>query len=200
MFTGIIQDIGTIQSIDKAGDWRFVIQTHELSLAQTALGASIACSGCCLTVVEKGNDWFAVDVSHETLSKTTLSEWSEGYGLNLEPSLCVGDELGGHIVSGHVDGLAELISVTKNNDSHILRFRLPSDYQAFIAQKGSIALDGVSLTVNTVEGAEFEVNIIPHTWDKTTLGRLSVGAKVNFEIDMLARYVMRQREVENAKQ
>lgn len=195
MFTGIIQDIGTITSARKSGDWRFVIETQNLDVANKALGASICCSGCCLTVVEKGDNWFAVDVSQESLSKTTLKHWGEGTKINLEPSLCVGDELGGHIVSGHVDGIATLEKIETSEDSHILTIRIPDEYAAFVAQKGSIALNGVSLTVNTVEGSAFTVNIIPHTWEVTTLGDLKAGDPLNFEIDMLARYIQRQREV-----
>ncbi|HCQ71332.1 MAG: riboflavin synthase [Alphaproteobacteria bacterium] len=194
MFTGIIQDIGTVQSIDKQGDWRFVIKTA-LPLADKPLGASIACAGCCLTVVEKGADWFAVDVSGESLSKTTLGTWEQGTRLNLEPALRAGDELGGHIVSGHVDGLATLQSIKPENDSHILRFSVPQEFAAYIAPKGSITLNGVSLTVNDVENNEFTVNIIPHTWEVTTLGHLKAGDALNFEVDMLARYILRQREV-----
>lgn len=195
MFTGIIQDIGTVKSISRNGDWRFVIQTN-IPLHDKAIGASIACAGCCLTVVEKGDDWFAVDVSHESLNKTTLKNWEEGSRLNLEPSLRLGDELGGHIVSGHVDGLATLDTITKREDSHELWFTLPSDFAPYVAEKGSITLSGVSLTVNDVKGASFNVNIIPHTWQVTTLGGLQEGDTINFEIDMLARYIARQREFE----
>lgn len=193
MFTGIIQDIGIVQRLDKTGDWRFEIKTA-LPLAQKPLGASIACAGCCLTVIEKGEDWFAVNVSAESLSKTILKNWQEGTHLNLEPALCVGDELGGHIVSGHVDGVATLVEITPAGESHILRFRVPESFARYIAPKGSIALDGVSLTVNAVEGCDFTVNIIPHTWQVTTLGNLKAGDCLNFEVDMLARYIVRQQE------
>ena len=149
MFTGIIQDIGTVKSITKDGDWRFIIRTG-LDLTHTQIGASIACAGCCLTVVEKGEDWFAVDVSAESLSKTTLGTWEEGTRINLEPALKIGDELGGHIVSGHVDGLATLLDSVADGDSHRLTIQIPEGFEGFIAAKGSVALDGISLTVNAV--------------------------------------------------
>ena len=191
MFTGIITDIGCVQSIDKNGDWRIVIRTDQFDLSSTLIGASIACSGCCLTVIEKGNDWFSVDVSTESLSKTIISGWTEGSKINLEAALKVGDELGGHIVSGHVDGLGELIDIKEEGDSHRLSFVVPDDLAHYIAPKGSVTIDGISLTVNEVEGSTFGVNIIPHTWDNTTLSNLKAGYKVNIEIDMLARYVAR---------
>ncbi|MCB1532475.1 MAG: riboflavin synthase [Alphaproteobacteria bacterium] len=194
MFTGIIQNIGTVKSIAKDGDWRIVIETG-LDLSATPIGASICCSGCCLTVVEKGADWFAVDVSGESLSKTIIGSWAEGARINIEPSLKLGDELGGHIVSGHVDGLAELVSVEEEGDSYRLKLRAPQELAKFIAPKGSVTLDGISLTVNEVEGDVFGVNIIPHTWENTTLSDLKPGARLNIEIDMLARYVARQLEV-----
>lgn len=191
MFTGIITDIGTVRSVDKnGGDVRFGIQTN-FDLSKTDIGASIACAGCCLTVVEKQNDVFFVDVSAESLSKTTIGTWEECTKINLEQALKMGDELGGHIVSGHVDGLAILKSITPEGDSHRFVFEVPEKFAKFIAPKGSISLDGVSLTVNEVDGPTFGVNIIPHTWDNTTLGLLSEGDAVHFEIDMLARYVAR---------
>jgi len=193
MFTGIIQDIGTVQSIEKSGDWRIVIKTG-LDLSATPLGASIACSGCCLTVVEKGEDWFAVDVSAESLSKTVIGQWQEGTSVNIEPSLKLGDELGGHIVSGHVDGLAELKSMTQDGDSYRLKIQAPAELAKFVAPKGSVALNGISLTVNEVEGDVFGVNIIPHTWEQTTLSQIKEGDMLNIEIDMLARYVARMME------
>ncbi|MEM7643985.1 MAG: riboflavin synthase, partial [Pseudomonadota bacterium] len=159
------------------------------------LGASIACDGCCLTVVDRGRDgeggWFDVDVSAESLSKTGLGDWDVGVRVNLERSLKVGDELGGHIVSGHVDGVAEILSITPEGDSMRYRFRAPDTLARFIAPKGSIALGGTSLTVNEVEGAEFGVNLIPHTQQVTTWGGARVGDRVNLEIDTLARYVAR---------
>jgi riboflavin synthase len=191
MFTGIITDSGTITKIDASrGDKRFWIQTS-YDLDKIAIGASIACAGCCLTVVEKNNDQFAVDVSAETLSKTNLGQWEEGTRINLEQSLKMGDELGGHIVSGHVDGLARLERITPDGDSHRLTFSVPQEFAKFIAPKGSIALDGISLTVNEVDGNRFGVNIIPHTWDVTTMGDRKPGDTLHFEIDMLARYVAR---------
>jgi len=190
MFTGIITDIGYIRSIEKSGDWRISIKTA-LDLSHTQIGASIACSGCCLTVIEKGADWFAVEASAESLSKTIIQSWDEGTPLNLEPALKVGDELGGHIVSGHVDGLAELISIKEEGGSHRLSLKAPQSLAHFIASKGSVTLDGISLTVNEVEGAVFGVNIIPHTWQCTTLKTRRIGDKMNIEIDLLARYVAR---------
>lgn len=194
MFTGIITDIGTVRSVEKNGDWRIVIETH-LNLGATPIGASIACSGCCLTVVEKGDDWFAVDVSAESLSKTIIKNWQQGTRVNLEPSLKMGDEIGGHVVSGHVDGLAQLMSVKEEGDSYRLKIEAPDDLAGFIAPKGSVALDGISLTVNEVEGNVFGVNIIPHTWEQTTLSQRSPGDAINIEIDMMARYVARMLEV-----
>lgn len=190
MFTGIIQDIGSVRSIEKDGDWRIVITTA-MDISNTAIGASIACSGCCLTVVEKGADWFAVDVSAESLSKTIIGTWEQGTRVNLEPALRMGDELGGHIVSGHVDDLAELIEIKAEGDSHRLKIKAPSGLSHYIAEKGSVTLDGISLTVNEVEGDVFGINIIAHTWDNTTLGNATVGQHINIEIDMLARYVAR---------
>ncbi|MCB1721129.1 MAG: riboflavin synthase [Rhodospirillales bacterium] len=194
MFTGLIQDVGTVRSIDKNGDWRIVIETG-LDLEAALVGASIACNGCCLTVVEKGESWFAVEVSAESLSKTVIKNWQEGARVNLEPSLKLGDELGGHIVSGHVDGVVTLVSVESEGDSQRLKIRALKDLARFIAPKGSVALDGVSLTVNEVEGNVFGVNIIPHTWDHTNLSDKRVGDTLNIEIDMLARYVARMLEV-----
>ncbi len=195
MFTGIITDIGIISSVqNEGGDTRLGIQT-KFDLSKTDIGASIACAGCCLTVVEKQGDVFFVEVSAESLSKTNISAWSEGTKINLEQALKMGDELGGHIVSGHVDGLATLTALNKEGDSHRLTFEVPKELGGFIAPKGSVTLDGISLTVNEVsiisEGTTFGVNIIPHTWDNTTLGVIKIGDKVHLEIDMLARYVQR---------
>ncbi|WP_395662684.1 riboflavin synthase, partial [Aestuariivirga sp.] len=158
------------------------------------LGASIACNGCCLTVIEKGANWFAIQASAETLSKTTLGGWAEGTRINLERALKIGDELGGHIVSGHVDGLGEIVSITPEGASQRFRFRVPNELARFIAPKGSVAIDGTSLTVNEVEGNHFGVNIIPHTQAVTTWGTMVEGQRVNIEIDMLARYVARLTE------
>lgn len=193
MFTGIITDIGTVRSVRTAGDTRFEIATA-YDLATVGIGASIACNGCCLTVIEKGPDWFAIQASAETLSKTTLAEWTEGTRVNLERALRIGDELGGHIVSGHVDGLGEILSITPEGGSQRFRFRVPPALARFIAPKGSVAIDGTSLTVNEAEGDCFGVNIIPHTQAVTTWGAMRPGQRVNIEIDMLARYVARLTE------
>jgi riboflavin synthase len=197
VFTGIITDIGTVKRVEKRGDVRFEIATR-YDMASIAIGASIACSGCCLTVVEKGADWFAVDVSAESLSKTTLGKWQQGTHINLERALRMGDELGGHVVSGHVDGVGTILSVTPEGDSRRFRFRVPDELAKFIAPKGSIAIDGTSLTVNEVSRNEFGVNIIPHTQAVTTWGTAKAGDSVNIEIDMLARYVARLAEFERS--
>lgn len=193
MFTGIITDIGTVRAVEKAGDTRFEITTS-YDLSTVDMGASIACNGCCLTVIENGPDWFAIQASAETLSKTTLADWATGTPVNLERALKMGDELGGHIVSGHVDGLGEIVSITPEGDSMRFKFRVPDELARFIAPKGSVAIDGTSLTVNEVEGNTFGVNIIPHTQAVTTWGSMKVGQRVNIEIDMLARYVARLTE------
>lgn len=194
MFTGIVTDVGRVRAVrDTNRDRRFEIETA-FDLSTIDIGASISHAGCCLTVVEKGQDWFAVEVSGETLSLTTLGGWREGDPVNLERAAKVGDELGGHIVSGHVDGVGEVISIAEEGGSHRVRIRAPRPLHRYIAPKGSITVEGVSLTVNEVEDDVFGVNLIPHTWDVTTLGRLSVAAKVNLEIDMLARYLARWRE------
>lgn len=198
MFTGLITGIGTVSAVTPLGDGRdarFTIRTPENDIwagADKALGASIACSGCCLTVISFGPDWFTVEVSAETLAKTALAGWAEGTKINLEGSLRIGDEIGGHIVSGHVDGLAEVVSITPENGSTRFVFLLPAGLAPYVAAKGSVALNGVSLTVNEVEGAKFGVNIIPHTLVHTNFAALAVGDSVNVEIDMLARYVARQ--------
>lgn len=194
MFTGIVSDVGRIRAIrDTDRDRRFEVETS-YDLSTVALGASISHAGCCLTVVEKGETWFAVEVSAETLGASTLADWREGTAVNLERPTRVGDELGGHIVSGHVDGVGEVIAVMPEIGSHRVTIRAPAPLHRFIARKGSIAVDGVSLTVNEVEGPVFGVNIIPHTWEVTTLGALRPGARVNLEIDMLARYLARWQE------
>jgi len=194
MFTGIVTDVGRVRAVrDTARDRRFEIETvYDLSTVD--LGASIAHAGCCLTVVEKGAGWFAVEVSGETLDKTTLSDWTVGRRVNLERAARVGDELGGHIVSGHVDGVGEVLAIASEGGSHRVRIRVPRPLHRFIAPKGSITVEGVSLTVNEVEDDVFGVNLIPHTWEVTTLGGLTPGARVNLEIDMLARYLARWRE------
>ncbi len=197
MFTGIVTAVGEVRAVEPIGgghDMRLVIAAPWPDTAAIVLGASIACGGCCLTAVAVGPDWFAADVSAETLSRSTLARWRPGTRLNLERSLRVGDELGGHIVSGHVDGLGELVSAAPENGSTRLLFRAPDALARFIAVKGSIAVDGVSLTVNAVQGSIFGANIIPHTAVVTTLGGLAAGDPVNLEIDMLARYVARLAE------
>ncbi len=198
MFTGIITAVGAVRSLAPLGngaDMRLVIQTPWPDAATIPIGASIACSGCCLTAVDVGPDWFAVEVSGETLSKTGLGGWAEGSRMNLERSLKVGDELGGHFVSGHVDGQGKVVSIVGENGSYRVSVEVPRELARFIAPKGSVAIDGVSLTVNEVSGATFGVNIIPHTWSETTLEGLRAGDAVHIEIDMLARYVARASEV-----
>lgn len=200
MFTGIVTDLGTVREVQPIGgahDMRLVIGTAPAFLAEPApavVGASIACSGCCLTAVQLGGDWFAVDASAETLSKTVLGRARAGSRVNLERSLRMGDELGGHLVAGHVDGVAEVVSAAPENASVRYRFRLPAGLLRFVAVKGSIAIDGISLTVNEVDGDVFGVNIIPHTAAVTTFGTLQPGSLVNIEIDMLARYVARLKD------
>ena len=197
MFTGIVTGVGTVRAIRPIGqgqDMRLTIAAPWPDTAAIPLGASIACSGCCLTAVALGPDWFEVEVSGETLSKTNLGSWAPGQPLNLERSLRLGDEMGGHIVSGHVDGLGHVASVIPENGSWRVSVEVPRALARFIAAKGSVAIDGVSLTVNEVLGDRFGVNIIPHTWTATTLGHLAPGAAVHIEIDMLARYVARLAE------
>ena len=194
MFTGIVTDVGRVRAVRETNrDRRFEIETA-FDTAAMDLGASVSHAGCCLTVVEKGPDWFAVEVSGETLAMSTLDNWKQGRRVNLERAARVGDELGGHIVSGHVDGIGEVLSIESEGGSHRVRIRVPKPLHRFIAPKGSITVEGVSLTVNEVEDDVFGVNLIPHTWDVTTLGELKVGSRVNLEIDMLARYLARWRE------
>jgi len=196
MFTGIVSDIGEIVSVDpggKEGDRRFVIATKH-DMTPIAIGASIACSGCCLTVIEKDTGRFAVEVSAESLDKTHLRDWTVGSHLNLELSLKLGDELGGHLVYGHVDGVGSIASMTPEGGSVRFVFEAPPDLARFVAAKGSIAIDGISLTVNEVDGNRFGVNVISHTQAVTTLGHAKVGQRVNLEVDMLARYVARLLE------
>jgi riboflavin synthase len=194
MFTGIVTDIGKVRKVEQRGDLRLQIETgYDTSTIE--LGASIACSGACLTVVDKGDDWFAVNVSGETVSRTATDHWREGAKLNLERSLRLGDELGGHIVSGHVDAVGEVTGVDSDGDSTRIEVRVPRQLGPMVAPKGSIALDGVSLTVNTVEDVDnatrFTVNIIPHTSQQTTLTQITVGRQFNVEGDVLARYIDR---------
>ena len=195
MFTGIVTDIGEVSRVEMRGDMRARIACH-YDMAGVDLGASIACDGVCLTVIEKGPDWFDVDISAETLSKTNIGAngWASGRRLNLERALRVGDELGGHIVSGHVDGVARIDEMHDEGDSTRVSFSAPPGLARFIAEKGSVALNGTSLTVNEVAGAEFGVNLIPHTQEVTTWGEVKPGDQVNLEVDTMARYVARLRE------
>lgn len=198
MFTGIITDIGEVSEITHKGDTRIVIKTS-YDTATIEFGASIACSGVCLTVVDKGRDYFSVDVSAETLSCTSLGDWVVGSQINLERALKVGEELGGHIVTGHVDTVGHVLNIEADGDSKKFTFSIPKTLKAYIASKGSVTINGASLTVNDVvdkdDHTEFTINIIPHTQEKTTFDALSEGNKVNIEIDILARYVARMREV-----
>ena len=198
MFTGIITDIGSLRAVEQRGDLRARIGTG-YAVEGIDLGASIACDGVCLTVVAKGRDaeggWFDVDISAETVSKTNLSGWTPGKRVNLERALRVGDEVGGHIVSGRVDGLAEVVAIREEGDSTRVTLRAPAALARFIAPKGSVALNGTSLTVNEVEGCDFGINFIPHTKQMTTWGDVAQGDRVNLEIDTLARYVARLAEM-----
>lgn len=202
MFTGIITDVGSVKSIERTGDARITLKTV-FDMDSVDIGASIACSGVCLTVVDKGTDnggnWFAVDASGETLSCSSLGDWQAGTRVNLERALKIGDELGGHIVTGHVDGVGEIRSIIPEGDSIRMRFSAPDSLAKYIAEKGSVTIDGVSLTVNevndTVDGTIFGINIIPHTQEKTAFAKAQVGDRVNLEIDILARYVARMNEV-----
>lgn len=193
MFTGIITDVGRVRSIDAVdGGQRLSIETQfDTSIA---IGASIACSGACLTVVDKGANWFAADVSGETLACTTLGAWRVGTPVNLERSLTPSGELGGHIVLGHVDGVAEIVSIRPDGESRRVEIDAPAELSRFVAAKGSVAVDGVSLTVNHVDGDRFGVNIIPHTWDNTVYAGYLEGSRVNLEIDVIARYAARLLE------
>ena len=195
MFTGIVTDIGTVRSAEQRGDLRLVIGT-DYDMETVELGASIACSGACLTVVDKGKDWFAVDLSGETVSKTASDHWREGARLNLERSLRLGDEIGGHIVTGHVDAVGNVVGVVPEGDSRRVAIAVPRTLGGMIAAKGSVALDGVSMTVNEVADGEdgtsaFTVNVIPHTAQHTTLGELAADRQLNVEVDVLARYIDR---------
>lgn len=193
MFTGIITDVGTIVELEQQGDLRARIRTA-YDTATIDIGASIASDGVCLTVVELGADWYDVQISAETVSKTNLGGWAPGSRVNLERALKVGDELGGHIVSGHVDGVAEIIAIADEGGSTRVTLRAPKDLARFIAPKGSVALNGTSLTVNDVEGCDFGINFIPHTKEVTNWGGMKVGGRINLEIDTLARYVARLNE------
>ena len=203
MFTGIVTALGTIRETRQAGDLRAIIACP-FDPETIAIGASIACSGACLTVVDRGGKagdaWFAIDISAESVARTVPDRWSEGTRLNLEPALKLGDELGGHIVTGHVDGVGTVASIAPDGDSHRITFAAPGDLAPYLAPKGSITVDGVSLTVNTVDdqpdgACHFSVNIIPHTAEVTTLGELAEGSQVNLEIDVLARYLQRMQSL-----
>lgn len=196
MFTGIVTDIGKVLELEQRGDLRARIGTA-YDIDGIDIGASIACNGVCLTVIALGRDpqnWFDVEISAESVGLTNIGDWQQGSRLNLERALKVGDELGGHIVSGHVDGVAEVIAMKDEGDSTRVTFRAPDDLARFIAPKGSVALNGTSLTVNEVDGATFGINFIPHTKQATTWGDVSVGDRINLEIDTMARYVARLRE------
>lgn len=195
MFTGIVTDLGEVRKVARGQgqDARFEVAT-QYDLSTVEIGASIAHNGVCLTVIEKGADRYIIQASDETLSKTTLGDWREGQRVNLERACKVGDELGGHIVSGHVDGVARVVSIRPENESLRFTFEAPAELAKFVAPKGSVALDGVSLTVNEVDGRLFGINVIPHTQSVTTFGLLREGDRVNMEIDMLARYVARLLE------
>lgn len=193
MFTGIVTDLGEIIELEKRGDLRARIKTS-YDLSTVDMGASIASDGVCLTVVAKGDDWYDVEISGETVSKTNLGDWAVGRKVNLERALKVGDELGGHIVSGHVDGVAQLIEMHEEGDSTRMVFEAPEELAKFIAPKGSVTLNGTSLTVNEVAGCTFGINVIPHTKEVTIWGQAKVGDRINLEIDTLARYVARLRD------
>lgn len=193
MFTGIVTDRGTVRSIVRAGDRRLEFATG-FETASLTLGASVCCSGICLTVVDKGPDWFAVSASQETVSRTTIGGWREATPVNFERALKVGDELGGHLVWGHVDGIGTIVAVEDDGESRRFTFSAPHELMRFIASKGSVAVDGVSLTVNGVADNRFAINVIPHTLAVTTLGQAREGDQVNLEIDMVARYVARLLE------
>jgi riboflavin synthase len=191
MFTGIIQDIGTVAAIEKKGDWLVTIDTAAMLMETTAIGASIACNGICLTVIEKKAHQFKVQLSAETISHTTALHWQVGTRVNLEHALRLGDELGGHLLTGHIDGIAYVTDKRPEGDS--LRFTLeaPHELVRFLAPKGSVAIDGIALTINEVQGPHFGVNIIPHTQKMTTIAERSIGDALNFEADLIARYVER---------
>jgi|SRR5579863_2951929 len=193
MFTGLVSDVGEVRAAEKRGDTHLVIAT-KYDVDVIDIGASIACSGICLTVTAKGtasDRWFSVSASAETMSRTTLADWHPGHRVNLERPLRLGDELGGHIVAGHVDGVAEVVAIVPEGESRRMTIEIPAPLSRFVAPKGSVALDGVSLTVNEADGARFSINVIPHTLGVTTLGETKIGSRLNFEADLLARYVAR---------
>lgn len=190
MFTGIVQALGTVTFLDKSGDWKAGLTCPE-SWGVLPIGSSVSCSGVCLTVIDSAPEYFQIQISGETISKTNIGAWTTGSEVNLERALRMGDELGGHIVTGHVDGLATILDRTPEGDSVRFTFEIPAPFAKFIAPKGSVALDGISLTVNDVNDTCFGVNIIPHTQTATTLGKRQIGDKLNFEVDTIARYVER---------
>lgn len=195
MFTGIIRALGRLDTVTETDGQDMVITiSTELPVKDWKIGDSIACSGVCLTVIEKEGNAFKVQVSRETQERTTIPEWKQGQTINLEESLRMGDDLGGHLVTGHVDGVGKVDSIVPDGSSHRVIFSVPQNLAPFVAQKGSVAIDGVSLTVNAVDGNRFSVNIIPHTWEVTTFGRLKPGSPVNVEVDLFARYIARQLE------
>lgn len=199
MFTGIVTDVGKVISLDQRGDLRITMST-QYDMDDIDIGASVACSGVCLTIVDKGTEWIAADASDETLSVTTLKDWSEGQLVNFERPLKVGDELGGHIVSGHVDCVGEIVGWESVGDSIEMTVRVPADHKGLLAEKGSIAVDGVSLTINKIcdgqEYCDFSINLIPHTQEVTAFRSADTGTCVNIEFDTLARYVARLRSLE----
>jgi riboflavin synthase len=194
MFTGIITDVGTVRSIDEADGGRHLSIATAYDTATIGIGASIACCGACLTAVDRGAGWFAADASGETLACTTLGDWRVGTRVNLERALTPSSELGGHMVLGHVDGVATIAGIRRDGDSRRVEIDAPAELARFIAAKGSVAVDGVSLTVNGIAGGRFGVNIIPHTWDHTAFADYAVGTRVNLEIDVIARYAARLLE------
>lgn len=196
MFTGIVTDVGEVADIAELAVGRRLTLATAYDTADIGIGASIACGGACLTVVETSPGRFSVDVSGETLDRTTVGGWRVGTPVNLERALCANDELGGHLMLGHVDGLGRVVRIVAEGDNHRVTFEVPAALSRFIASKGSVAIDGVSLTVNEVDGREFGVNIIPHTWDNTTFAQLAEGTRVNIEIDVIARYVARLLETQ----
>lgn len=195
MFTGLVQDIGVIKAIDAHDGGCRIEVGVSLDVTSVQMGASVACSGVCLTVVEKSNSSLFFDVSTETLSRSIIGSWGVNDAVNVEPSLKLGDEMGGHIVSGHVDAVTKIIDIRSDGESYRLKIAIPYGYEAYIASKGSVTLDGISLTVNEVNEHSFGVNIIPHTWENTTLKFRKAGDDINLEIDTLARYVARMLEI-----
>ncbi|MCK5374819.1 MAG: riboflavin synthase [Alphaproteobacteria bacterium] len=199
MFTGLVQEMGTVRSVNGTQDSKRIEVEVSDRFMKVQIGASVCCSGCCLSVVEKSENCLFFDVSRETLDRTIIGSWDVMTRINLEPSLRMGDEMGGHIVSGHVDTTTKLLSIKKEGESRRLEIKIPESYAQYIASKGSVALDGISLTINEVEPTHFGINIIPHTWNNTTIGLRKVGDELNLEIDMLARYVARMMDVKEGQ-